>query len=48
MDVKRLAGLLIAFVLAVPFIATAPPGTLALVDIGLIGLLFVVRRRRLA
>jgi hypothetical protein len=47
MDVKKFAGLLLALVLAVPFIATAPQGTLALVDIGLIGLLFVVRRRRL-
>ena len=47
MDVKKFAGLLLALVLAVPFIATAAQGTLALVDIGLIGLLFVVRRRRL-
>lgn len=48
MDVKKLAGLLMAFVLAVPIISTAPPGTLALVDFGLIGLLYVIRRRRLA
>ena len=46
MDVKKLAGLLIASVLAVSVIATAPPSTLALMDLGLIGLLYVIRRRR--
>ena len=48
MDAKKLTGVMIAVVLAVPIIATARPGTLALVDIGLIGLLYVVRRRRSA
>ena len=46
MDAKKFTGLLVAVVLAVPIIATAPPGTLALMEIGLVGLLFVVRRRR--
>ena len=47
MDAKKLTGMLIAVVLAVPIIATAPSGTLALIDVGLLGLLYVVRRRRL-
>ena len=47
MDAKKLTGMLIAVVLAVPIIATAPSGTLALIDVGLIGLLYVIRRRRL-
>jgi hypothetical protein len=46
MDVKKVTAVLIAVVLAVLIIATAPPGTLALVDVGLIGLLYIVRRRR--
>ena len=46
MDAKKLTGVLIAVVLAVLIIATARPGTLAWVDVGLIGLLYVVRRRR--
>ncbi len=48
MDAKKLAGVLIAIALAVPIIATASPGTLGLIDIGLIGLLYFVRRRRSA
>lgn len=47
MDVKKLAGALLAFALAIPIIATAPPETLALVDVGLIGVLYLLRRRRL-
>jgi hypothetical protein len=47
MDAKKLTGMLIVVVLAVPIIATAPSGTLALIDAGLIGLLYVIRRRRL-
>jgi hypothetical protein len=39
---------LIAFVLAVPIIATAPPSALALIDIALIGALYVIRRRRVS
>jgi hypothetical protein len=48
MDVKKLAGLLLAPAFAVPVIATAPPGTLALLAFGLSGLLYFIRRRRLA
>ena len=46
MDVKKLAGVLIAFSLAVLIIRTATPGTLAVIDVGLIGLLYVIRSRR--
>jgi len=46
MDVKKLAGLLLALVLAVPVIASAPPSALALMDVALIALLYVIRRRR--
>lgn len=46
MDAKKFTGLLVAVVLAVPIIATAPPGTLALMEIGLVGLFCVMRRRR--
>jgi xanthosine utilization system XapX-like protein len=46
MDVKKLAGMLIAFSLAVLIIRTAAPGTLAVIDVGLIGLLYVIRSRR--
>jgi hypothetical protein len=48
MDVKKFAGLLTASVLAMPIIATAPPGTLAWMAFGLSALLYVIRRRRLA
>jgi xanthosine utilization system XapX-like protein len=46
MDVKKLAGMLIAFSLAVLIIRTAAPGTLAVIDVGLIGLLYVIRSQR--
>lgn len=46
MEVKKLAGLLLALLLAVPVIATAPPGALALIDVALIALLYVIRSRR--
>jgi hypothetical protein len=46
MDAKKLSGALIAVVLTVPIIATAPPSALALLDVALIGALYVVRRRR--
>ena len=48
MDAKKLGGLMIALVVIVPIIATAPPGTLAWLECGLVGLLYVMRRRRLA
>ena len=46
MDAKKLTGVLIAFVLAISIIATAPSGVLALIDVALIGALYVIRRRR--
>ena len=46
MDAKKLAGILIAFLIAAPIVATANPGTLGVVDIALIGLLYIIRRRR--
>ena len=46
MDAKKITGMLIAVVLAVPIITTAPSGALALIEVGLVGLLYVVRRRR--
>lgn len=46
MDAKKLAGLLVAVVLVVPMLAHAGPGTLGLIDVGLIGLLYCIRRRR--
>jgi hypothetical protein len=46
MDVRKLGGLLLALVLAVPVIASAPPGALALLDFALIALLYVIRSRR--
>ena len=48
MDAKKLTGTVIAVVLTVPVSASAEPGTLALIEIGLIGMLYVLRRRRLA
>ena len=48
MDVMKLAGLTMASVVVVPIIATAPPGTLAWLECALVGLLYVMRRRRLA
>ena len=47
MDAKKLTGVLMAMVLAAPIIATAPPAALALIDVALIGALYVIRRRRL-
>jgi hypothetical protein len=46
MDAKKLSGVLLAFVLAVSIIATAPPAMLALIDVALIGALYAIRRRR--
>lgn len=46
MDAKKLAGLLIAVAIAAPIVAHAGPGTLGLIDVGLIGLLYCIRRRR--
>ena len=46
MDAKKVAGLLIAVAVGVPIIATAGPGTLAVIEVGLIGLLYCIRRRR--
>jgi hypothetical protein len=48
MDVKKIAGVFVAFALAVPIIATTSPAALALIDIALVGVLYVIRRRRLA
>jgi len=47
MDAKKLSGVLFAVVLAIPVIATAPPAMLGLLDVALIGALYVIRRRRL-
>jgi hypothetical protein len=46
MDAKKLTGLLIAVVIVVPIVAHAGPGTLGLIDVGLIGLLYCIRRQR--
>ena len=46
MDVKKLAGFLVALLIAAALIANANPGTLGVLDIGLIGLLYIIRRRR--
>jgi hypothetical protein len=46
MDAKKLAGIFIALLIAAGLIANANPGTLGVVDIGLIGLLYIIRRRR--
>jgi len=46
MDTKKLTAVLVATVLTVPIIATAEPGTLALIEVGLVGLLCVLRKRR--
>ena len=47
MDAKKLTGVLIAAVLTASIAATAEPGTLAFIELGLIGALYVLRRRRL-
>jgi hypothetical protein len=46
MDAKKLAGFLVALLIAAALIANANPGILGVVDIGLIGLLCIIRRRR--
>ena len=46
-DAKKLTGVLVAAVLTVTIAATAEQDTLALIDIGLVGLLYILRRRRL-
>ena len=46
MDAKKLAACLIALLIASALIANANPGTLGVVDIGLVGLLYIIRRRR--
>jgi MYXO-CTERM domain-containing protein len=48
MDAKKLTGMLVAVLIVVPILATAPPSTLALVEVALVGLLFGIRRRRVA
>jgi len=48
MDAKKLTGVMLAFLLAISIIATAPPGLLALIDVALIGALYVIRRRRVS
>jgi hypothetical protein len=48
MDAKKLSGVLIACALAVSIIAAAPPAALAMLDVALIGALYVIRRRRSA
>jgi len=48
MDAKKFTGMLVAVLIVVPILATAPPSTLALVEAALIGLLFGIRRRRVA
>lgn len=46
MDAKKVSAMLVAGVIAVLIIATASPETLVLIEFGLIGLLFGIRRRR--
>ncbi len=48
MDAKKIGGVLIAMVLLVAIAGTANPETLAWMDVGLIGLFYVVRRRRIS
>ncbi|HVY82160.1 MAG TPA: hypothetical protein VG994_14315 [Steroidobacteraceae bacterium] len=48
MDAKKLTGVLMGTVVAVTMIASAPPTLLALIEVALIGALYVIRRRRLA
>ncbi len=47
MDAKKLTGMMVAVLIAVPIVAAASPEILAWIEIGLVGLLYVVRRRRL-
>jgi hypothetical protein len=48
MDAMKLTGIVVAVVLTVPIVANAEPGTLALIEIGLVGVLYMLRRRRLS
>jgi hypothetical protein len=47
MDTKSFAGVLIVVGLAALIIATAQAGTLAWIDVALVGLLYGIRRRRI-
>ena len=46
MDAKKITGILMAAALTAMVAAVAPAGTLALMEVGLVGLFYVVRRRR--
>jgi hypothetical protein len=46
MDAKKITGILMAAALTALVAALAPAGTLALMEVGLVGLFYVVRRRR--
>ena len=46
MDAKKLAGMLLAAGLSALVAMNASPGVLAMIDVGLIGLLYVLRTRR--
>lgn len=48
MDAMKVAGVMVAGVVAVPFIAAANAEVLALIEVSLIGLLYGVRRHRLS
>ena len=48
MDTKSFTGVLIAVVFAALIIATTHAGTLAWIDVALVGLFYAVRRRRLS
>jgi hypothetical protein len=47
MDAMKVTGVLIAVVLAGCVVKAAPEGALAWIDVALVGLLYVVRQRRL-
>ena len=47
MDAKKVVGTLVSGVLAVLVVATAPAEALAWIEVGLVGSLYVVRRRRM-
>ncbi len=46
MDAKKLTGALLALALTASIVATAEAETLAMIEIGLVGMLYVLRRRR--
>jgi hypothetical protein len=48
MDAMKVAGLMVAGVVAVPLVAAANAEVLTLIEVSLIGLLYVVRRHRLS